>query len=62
MQAPIDVIYIDREGEVVKYFPGVKPWRILPFSTKTYMVLELWTGILPKLIDEAKISLNWQEL
>lgn len=62
MQAPIDVIYIDRKGEVVKYFPGVRPRRILPFSSKTHMVLELWAGTLPEITEEAKISLKWQEL
>jgi len=62
MQAPIDVIYLSKKGEVVEYFPTVKPWRILPFSSKTYMVLELGAGTLPKFTKKEKICIKWQEL
>ncbi|MDD2430612.1 MAG: DUF192 domain-containing protein [Firmicutes bacterium] len=60
MKEPIDVYYLNQEGEVVKYYPAVRPWRVLPPSFKTYMVLELGVGTLPVFSDGEKM-LVWQE-
>ena len=60
MKAPIDVYYLNRQGRVVKFFPNVKPWRILPYFPETYMVLELGAGTLPQ-FTEGEIILEWKE-
>ncbi len=44
MRFPIDVIFLDREGRVVKVAAGVKPWR-LAAAKGARSALELPAGI-----------------
>jgi uncharacterized protein len=44
MRFPIDVIYVDREGRVVRADRSMKPWRIGPVFTGSRWVVELPSG------------------
>ena len=48
MRMPIDVLYVDKRGHVVKALPAVNPWRIGPISFKTDWVLELPAGTIER--------------
>lgn len=41
MKYPIDVAYLDSDLVVVRVFPNVKPWRVLPAVAGTRHVLEV---------------------
>jgi len=41
MRFPIDVVYLDRDGNVVHLEPDLKPWRLAPFRLQAASVLEL---------------------
>jgi hypothetical protein len=43
MRFPVDLVYLDREGEVVKIVEGLKPWR-LSFCSGARSALELPAG------------------
>ena len=43
MRFPIDVIFIDRDGRVVRIVPALAPWRIA-MSARAKAVIELATG------------------
>jgi hypothetical protein len=43
MQFPIDVIFIDRDGRVVRIAPALAPWRIA-MSARAKAVIELAAG------------------
>ncbi len=46
MRFSIDVVYLDREGCVVRAVPDLAPWRLGPFVRKAQDVLELPAGTL----------------
>jgi uncharacterized membrane protein (UPF0127 family) len=48
MRMPIDVLYVDKHGQVVKALPNLKPWRLGPISWRTKCVLELPTGAIER--------------
>ena len=41
MRYPIDAVYLNREGVVLRVDKGVKPWRGLPWEKRARAVLEL---------------------
>jgi uncharacterized membrane protein (UPF0127 family) len=41
MRFPIDVVYLDRDGNVVHLEPDLKPWRFAPVRLQAASVLEL---------------------
>jgi len=41
MRFPIDVVYLDREGNVVHLVSDLKPWRFAPVRLQAASVLEL---------------------
>lgn len=49
MRFPIDVIYLDADGRVLKLFPNVRPWRICWPVRGTHAVIELPAGTLTRL-------------
>ncbi|HHY19447.1 MAG TPA: DUF192 domain-containing protein [Firmicutes bacterium] len=61
MQAPIDVVYLSKDGFVVDFFPSVLPGKILPYSRKTEMVLELALGTITYLAKGQKITFQLKE-
>jgi uncharacterized protein len=44
MRFPIDVVYVDRDGRVVRADRSMKPWRIGPIFTGSRWVVELPSG------------------
>jgi len=54
MKFPIDVLFLDRKGRVVKIKMSLKPWRISSALIYGYMVLELPNGAL----NEALVKLG----
>jgi hypothetical protein len=52
MRFPIDVIFLDREGRVVKVAPGVRPWRMAA-AKGARSALELPAGLAARSQTEA---------
>ena len=48
MRFPIDVLFLDREGEVVSALEGLRPWRLSPIVVRAHGVLELRGGTIRK--------------
>ncbi|MHB8419023.1 MAG: DUF192 domain-containing protein [Myxococcales bacterium] len=46
MRFPIDVLFLDRGGKVVRALPRLRPWRATRVHLKAHSVLELWPGAL----------------
>ncbi len=46
MRFPIDVLFLSRDGRVVRAFPRVRPWRATRVYLSAHAVLELWPGAL----------------
>lgn len=46
MKFPIDVLFLDRGGRVVRAIPRLGPWRATRVYLKADRVLELWAGAL----------------
>jgi len=45
MRFPIDVIHLDRAGEVVRVVPNLKPNRLGPYVWRSRTVIELPAGV-----------------
>lgn len=41
MRIPIDVLYLNRQGKVVKVVTRMKPWRLGPWVREAWWVVEL---------------------
>jgi uncharacterized membrane protein (UPF0127 family) len=48
MRFPIDVVYTNREGQVVKVRPAVKPFRVSAVARGGYATIELPSGTVEK--------------
>jgi len=48
MQMIIDVCFLDREGTVVRLFPGLPPWRMARGGPSSRDTLELPHGVLER--------------
>ncbi len=46
MRFAIDVLFIDRNGEVIRTYESLPPWRITRVHSKAKSVIELPTGML----------------
>lgn len=44
MRFPIDIIFVDREGNIVLSIRELKPWRVSPIVKKSYYVIEMPCG------------------
>jgi uncharacterized membrane protein (UPF0127 family) len=44
MQFPIDVLFLDREGEVLQAFDEVQPFRFASASRRAWITIELHAG------------------
>src|SRR6185436_16519042 len=44
MRMPIDVVYLDRDGQVLRADEAMRPWRIGPLVWRAKRVLELPAG------------------
>jgi uncharacterized protein len=47
MRFPLDLIFVSRDGRVVKTSPGVRPWRIR-LAWRAFAVVELASGSLDR--------------
>ncbi|WP_164006680.1 DUF192 domain-containing protein [Pyxidicoccus trucidator] len=46
MRIPIDVVFLDRQGVIVKQLPALPPWRATSVYFQSRSVLELPAGVL----------------
>lgn len=44
MRVPIDVVFVDRDGQILKVLAGLRPWRFSPWVRGARAVLELPAG------------------
>jgi len=44
MKFEIDVLFVNKQNEVVALYENVKPWRILPIHQTSHYVIELQSG------------------
>ena len=44
MPYPIDVIFADKNGKILRCLPTLKPWQISPMVKEAYFVVELPVG------------------
>jgi uncharacterized membrane protein (UPF0127 family) len=44
MRFPIDIIFLNRDFQVVKIYENFKPWCVTPIIRNAYQVLELKAG------------------
>ena len=49
MKFPIDVVFLDKNGKVLKIKKRLKPWRFCDCIFKAYMTLELPQGKIDKI-------------
>jgi len=54
MRFPIDVLFLDRKGKVVKVRKSLGPWRLCAASKSGYMTLEL----MDKALDMVRVSIG----
>jgi uncharacterized membrane protein (UPF0127 family) len=59
MRMEIDVIFADRNGQVVKCCHSLKPWRLAFGGAKTCSVIELPAGTLLESRTEPGDNLSW---
>jgi uncharacterized protein len=44
MSYPLDVVHLDRDGQVLRVLQRLEPWRLGPLVWRSYQVLELPPG------------------
>ncbi len=45
MRFPIDALFLDREGTIVRLFPALTPWQVTSLYPQAHSVLELPAGV-----------------
>ncbi len=55
MKTSLDILYLGKDGKVLAYYQKVPPGKILPYSHRTHMVLEMGVGTMPIIVGE-KVS------
>jgi uncharacterized protein len=58
MRFPIDVLYVARDGKVIRADAEMKPWRIGPLFVRGKYVIELPTGTIARSKTEAGDQLS----
>lgn len=48
MAFPIDILFMDRYGKVLKAAPGVRPFKLVAAPWKAYYALELPAGVIER--------------
>jgi uncharacterized protein len=49
MRFPIDVVFMDRQQRVVRVYPGLRSWRMVPLVFVAHSVVELPAGTLERI-------------
>ncbi len=44
MRFAIDAVFVDRRLRVVRVYPGLRPWRVVPLVFRAHSVVELPAG------------------
>lgn len=44
MRFPIDAVFVDGDGQVLKVYPGIRPWRVTGIVRRAKACLELPAG------------------
>lgn len=58
MRFPIDVVYLDRDGQVLRVTPAMAPWRVGPLVRGAKQVLELPAGGAAGLAAGARLAME----
>jgi uncharacterized membrane protein (UPF0127 family) len=61
MHFPIDVLFMDKKGKVLKSAPGVKPFKLVAAPLKAQYALELPVGSISKSQTKVGDKLDFQE-
>lgn len=48
MRYPIDVLFAEKDGKIVRCVSDLKPWRCSPFVKKAYFAVELPAGTIAR--------------
>ena len=60
MGFPIDVVYVDRNHQVIRADPNMVPYRLGPFVPKSAFVLEMPVGTISNTATEVGDQLTFQ--
>ncbi len=60
MSFPIDVVYLDKFGRVLRLYHELQPFRVAAISLRTHSVLELPAGILAQTDTEVGDVIDFQ--
>lgn len=55
MKFPIDAVFLDADGRVLRVLANLKPWRFSPWVPGARGVLELPAGRADKLLSEGDV-------
>jgi hypothetical protein len=60
MGYPIDVLYVDKDGQVVRVIEAIAPWRFAPIDLRSHVIIELPPGAIARTRTEVsdRISLS----
>lgn len=59
MRFPIDVIFLDDDGRVLRLFPDLPPWRLASGTRKARTVIELPAGTIARANLRVGDQLTW---
>ncbi len=61
MRGPVDLVFVDRQGRILRVDSGVRPWRMRRCGG-SHGVLEMAAGSAARLgLDRPAVRLAWQE-
>ncbi|RMG57045.1 MAG: DUF192 domain-containing protein [Gammaproteobacteria bacterium] len=61
MRYPLDVVFLDRQGIILRAIEGLRPWRAA-WAPRAHAALELAAGSIARLQLEGGMQLTWQEV
>ena len=61
MRYALDVLFLDREGRVLRAVTGLRPWRAA-WAPRAHAALELAPGSIERLGIEGGMRLTWREV
>ncbi|OPX92352.1 MAG: hypothetical protein A4E53_00551 [Pelotomaculum sp. PtaB.Bin104] len=55
MRFPIDVVFLNKNGVILRIIRNMAPYRISPFVKGSYYVVEMLGGVLPEGIEAGQV-------